>query len=226
MGGKVSSRDMVISKYIKDRFYYKKRLNLNFQPQQLESSVDFSGSVLKYFEENNLFSNKYAKEFKLFDMFTEVCNRGIVFKSSKNRREKNYFSTVVNPAISLVAKRDPVHEATFMAHDIGHFYILEPIFTGYENTEFQKLVYITYRMISEATTMILADVLFVESIKRSGVEYDFNARRIHPLYAQSKLDIDKDGIVKVMKTLIDANVQFCCKGDDTLWRSLTPEDVF
>lgn len=226
MGGKISARDMVISKYIKDRFYYKKRLDLNFQPQQLDSSVDFSKSVLNYFETNPLFSNKYAKDFKLFNMFTEVCNRGVVFKSSKNRREKNYFSTVVNPAIPLVAKRDPVHEATFMAHDIGHFYILEPLYTGYENTEIQKLVYITYRMISEATTMVLADVLFVESIKRSGVEYDYSARKIHPLYSSSKLDIEKDGIIKVMKTLMDANVNFCCKGDETLWRSLVPEDVF
>ena len=108
LGQKISARDMVLSKYIKDRFYYKKKLDLNFEPLELEGSIDFSKSVDSYIKNHDLFSNEWTDKFKLGNMFQEMSNRGVVFKSSKNRREKNYFSTLVNPAIPLVAKRDRV----------------------------------------------------------------------------------------------------------------------
>eukprot|EP01080_Neovahlkampfia_damariscottae_P005368 gene5368-9176_t len=220
LGQKISARDMVLSKYIKDRFYYKKKLDLNFEPLQLEGSIDFSKSVSDYLKNHDLFTNEWTEKFKLSNMFEEMANRGVVFKSSKNRREKNYFSTLVNPAIPLVAKRDRVHQSTFMAHDLGHFHILELLYTGEEETELQKLVYITYRMISEAATMMIADVLFAESLKRSKIEYEYQQRKIHPLYSESNLDIDRDGVVNVLKKLIKANVEFCCKGNEEEWKKL------
>jgi hypothetical protein len=94
-------------------------LDLNFEPLQLNGSIDFSKSVQKYIDNHDLFTNKWTHQFKLHNMFQEMSNRGVVFKSSKNRREKNYFSTLVNPAVPLVAKRDRVHQSTFMAHDLG-----------------------------------------------------------------------------------------------------------
>ena len=107
-----------------------------------------------------------------------------------------------------------------MAHDLGHFHILELLYTGEEETDLQKLVYITYRMISEAATMMIADVLFAESLKRSNVEYEYYQRKIHPLYSESNLDIDRDGVVFVLKKLIKANVEFCCKGNEEEWKNL------
>jgi hypothetical protein len=98
------------------------------------------------------------------------------------------------------------------------------LFTGEETTELQRLVYITYRMISEAATMMIADVLFAESLKRSNVEYEYKARKIHPLYSESNLDIDRDGVVFVLKKLIKANVDFCCKGEDAEWRKILGEN--
>jgi len=41
------------------------------------------------------------------------------FRSASNRREKNYWFPGLNAGIPLVPKRDPVHEATFMAHVSG-----------------------------------------------------------------------------------------------------------
>lgn len=37
------------------------------------------------------------------------------------QREKNYWWPGLNAGLPLTAKRDAVHEATFMAHDFGHF---------------------------------------------------------------------------------------------------------
>jgi hypothetical protein len=127
---------------------------------------------------------------------------------------------LLNPAIPLVSKRDRVHEATFMAHDIGHYYILELIYTGYEDTELQRLVYITYRMISEAVTMVIADMMFIDSLKRSGVQYDFDARKIYPLFKATGFDFEKDNVLTVLYQLCKANVEYCCKGNDSLWSQL------
>jgi inosine/xanthosine triphosphate pyrophosphatase family protein len=103
---KISSRDMVISKYIKvlyinnskERFYYKKRIDLNFQQQNQNTSVDFNKSFQEFFHSNHYLYNENTIKYNITKMFQKVSNSGIVFKSSKNRREKNYFSTVVNPA--------------------------------------------------------------------------------------------------------------------------------
>lgn len=127
-GSKISSRDMAISGYIRDRFYYKNKKDLKWTPLKTEQPVDFGVSVTEFLNNSDLFNNEWARKFGLYNVFMDVTNQGVVFKSSKNRRQGNYFSTLLNPAIPLVAKRDRVHEATFMAHDIGHY--------SYDNIEY------------------------------------------------------------------------------------------
>ncbi len=103
-----------------------------------------------------------------------------------------------------------------MAHDFGHFLLPDLIFTGSEvscSVVGQRL-YIIFRMLSEAVTMILADVLFVEGLRKvcgqvgrlfltvfslsgthlsllhwqiHGVEYDWTKRKIHPLLVHAEL---------------------------------------
>lgn len=75
-------------------------------------------------------------------------------------------------------------------------------------------------MISEAVTMMMADVMFIDTLKRSGVEYDFNSRKIYPLFQATGLDFERDGVLPALYKLCKANVAYCCKGDDTLWREL------
>ncbi len=54
-----------------------------------------------------------------------------------------------------------IHELTFMAHDFGHFTIPDLVYVGNDST-LHRRAYIAWRMVSEATTMSLADMLFVD----------------------------------------------------------------
>ena len=77
----------------------------------------------------------------------------------------NYWCPGMNAGIPFVRKRDPVHEITFTAHDFGHFLIPDLVFTGELSANVRK-TYILYRMMSEATTLVFADMLFVETLRR------------------------------------------------------------
>ncbi|KAG2377686.1 hypothetical protein C9374_009202 [Naegleria lovaniensis] len=224
-GVKISSRDMAISEFIRERFYYSKRRDLQFTPQHAEKTIDFKKSVLHYFETHNLYNNESTAKYKVTNIWKTVANEGIVLKSAINRRQYNYFSTLLNPALPLVSKKDPIHETTFQVHDCGHFLILELVYTGYETTDLHKLVYITFRMISEAVTMMIADILFIHALKQQGIEYDFDSRKIYPLYSSSNLDFDRDGIVPTLEKLVRANVDYALKGDDTKFRAIASEPV-
>jgi hypothetical protein len=80
-------------------------------------------------------------------------------------------------------------------------------------------------MISEAVTMMIGDILFVYTLKKSGFEYDYSARKIFPLYEKSNLDFEKDGVLNVLLKLIKANVEFCCKGNESYWREIVNDQT-
>ena len=42
-------------------------------------------------------------------------------------------------------------------------------------------------MMSEATTLVFADMLFVETLRKSGYQYDWSKRKIHPLFLDTGL---------------------------------------
>ncbi len=68
-------------------------------------------------------------------------------------------------------------------------------------------------MMSEAITLVLADVLFVHALKIGGIHYDWTKRKIYPLFSQKfnlnaminernmNLDLDK------VKQIMYANVK-------------------
>lgn len=64
---------------------------------------------------------------------------------------------------------------------------------------------------SEAFTLVLADMLFVDALGRSGLGYDFTTRRIHPLFAS--LGLDALGDPAARRALLWANARFCLAGD-------------
>ena len=60
-----------------------------------------------------------------------------------------------------------MHEISFVAHDFGHFLIPDLVFTGRDMSAEARRTYIVYRMCSEATTLVFADMLFVEVCRLS-----------------------------------------------------------
>ncbi len=111
-----------------------------------------------------------------------------------------------------------------MAHDFGHFAIPDLIFVGTNSVQHRR-AYIAWRMASEATTMALADMLFVDSLQKTGVEYDFNTRRIYPLFKDLGIDfLNKERFVENLKNVIRANFAYCLTGDDSLYRKMIEEN--
>jgi len=79
-------------------------------------------------------------------------------------------------------------------------------------------------MMSEAVSCVLADMLFVETLRRSGHEYDWTLRKIHPLYEATgvrPLEAESgEAFLDGLRVLLEANVDYCLKGDTTRYMEL------
>eukprot|EP01125_Pyxidicula_operculata_P015851 TRINITY_DN5400_c0_g1_i1.p1 TRINITY_DN5400_c0_g1~~TRINITY_DN5400_c0_g1_i1.p1 ORF type:complete len:1269 (+),score=275.17 TRINITY_DN5400_c0_g1_i1:199-3807(+) len=219
-GIKRSSRDMVISDYLHEHIHYKYFLDVEFNKQTPHRVIDFSVSVNDFVEKNKYYNNPFAVKYGYRNLQNHVLNFGVFFRAAKNRRQNNYWNPGLNGGIPLTKKKDEIHELTFMAHDFGHFAIPDLIFVG-TNSVNHRRAYIMWRMASEATTMALADMLFVDSLKQSGVEYDFNTRRIYPLFLDLGMDLtDTAQFVANLKRVIHANFHYCLTGNDEYYKKM------
>lgn len=151
--------------------------------------------------------------------FNCITDAGLFFRSAINRREKNYWLPGLNGGIPLSPKKDPIHEIIFAAHDIGHMCIPDLIVSG-SLTDHEKKVYIAYRMMSEAITLVFADMFFVDTLVRNGLEYDFTKGRIYPLFKELGLSLDALNLLENSKKILHANVRYCLRGDDSEYASL------
>jgi adenylate kinase len=214
---KISPRNKLISKFIKENIYYKEKLDLNFNKQNQERSIEFDNKVIDFIHTNKyLILDNVKEEFEF--IFNSAMNNGAFFRSAKNRREKNYWLPGLNSGIPLVAKKDEIHEITFAVHDLCHFMMPDLVFEGKESYSKQdyKNVYVIYRMMSEALTMVFADMLFIHKLVENNIDYDFNKRKIYPLF---KSILNENPNLEI-KDILYANVQYCLKGDDSYYIKL------
>ena len=64
--------------------------------------------------------------------------------------------------------------------------------------------------------------MFVDSIHKSGIVYDFSKRRIFPLLQDAGLSLtDPHSFPDTVRTLLRANVTYCLHGDDSEYGSGT-----
>jgi adenylate kinase len=219
-GHKISSRDMVISAFLRDHVYYKEAINLRFNPQEQARPIDFGNSVAAFVRRNPHLNNEAIRRSPLAGLFPAVVNEGVFFRAPVNRREKNYWLPGLNAGIPFVPKKDAIHEITYMAHDFGHFLIPDLVFTG-DTSPAHRTTYVAYRMMSEAITLVLADMLFVDTLRRSGHPYDYSRRQIYPLFEDLGLDFSgEEHFVADLELLLKANVRYCLRGDDSGYREL------
>lgn len=211
---KHTSQSLAVSKFICDEIYYPEPINLNFNHQKQSGTIDFRNDPANFLQDNIYFNNSFAAQYGITNLFHTVLNQGVFFRSPKNRREKNYWCPALNAGLPLTPKRDVIHEMTYIAHDFGHFLIPDLLYTGNHSAKNQQ-IYITYRMMSEAFTLVLADMIFVDSLSRSGFEYDYSKRKIYPLFQEFEIDLTKpDNYLDNIKKMLRASVDFCLKGDD------------
>ncbi len=217
-GRKFSARDMAISRFLLDRVYYRRRVDLAATPRAPTRTIDFADDVATFVAASPWLSHPALTQVGLDRLLAAVIDQGVFFRAAKNRREKIYWWPGLNAGIPYTPKRDEIHEATFMMHDFGHFLLPDLVFTGAFGPR-ERAVYVAYRMISEAVTLVLADMVFVDALRRAGVAYDWTRRHAHPLLVATGIDVAEAGEAG-LAALLAANVAYCCKGDDSRWRAL------
>lgn len=224
-GIKNSARDIAFSKFIEDLphiFGFDKKINLNFNPISADQVVNFDPIIENLFESNAYL--KLAYENEVFNpLIKAIIADGLFVRRAANRKQKNYWLPGLNAGIPLTPKKDEVHEVTFMFHDIMHFAFPDLIITKSDKADKHK--YIISRMVSEAMTLVLADMLFVSLIKANDVEYDYSKRRIYPLFENIKFEISKENLPKI-KELLWANTQFALLGNNALKDLVQNDEIF
>lgn len=222
---KTSARQLVISQFLEEHLSYLNQVKLNHSTVSMTRPVDFSPTVRNFIEENQFVGwNKAIIKSELYPIIEKALSKWLFFRSSKNRRMKNYWLPGLNAWIPLVPKADPVHEITFMMHDIFHFLI--PDIIPIIDDDLNHKTYIFSRMMSEAVTMVMADMIYINELKASWVEYDYSKRKIYPLL-EDILTHNKDTDIN---DIIYANVSYALLWDESkyleLWVSRSNMDAF
>lgn len=220
LGFKISSRDMVLGQYMQDDIYYDEHVDLKFNPQAPKKVIDFAKPVSEFIEKNPLLNTESLKRYRLDRLFRTIANDGVFFRSPINRREKIYWLPGLNSGIPFTPKSDLIHEITYLVHDLGHARIPDLIYSGNDSSKHRQ-IYIAHRMMSEAMTLVMGDMLFVDSLAQEKIGYDFTKRKIFPLFKATGIDFsDQENFVANLKRLMRANATYCLRGDDSAYREL------
>ena len=225
--GKISSRQLVLSDFITNHLFYKKPQSLRFNKELLpKQGIDFSEemSVGKFFSENKYLSNPHLKDWGLLNIHTNIINEGVFFKAATCRPVKNYFSPPFG-GIPLTAKKSQAEETIFMYHDLNHHNIPDLICdfklpeSNHPEIAIQmRNVYCVWRMMSEAMTLVIADMLYADSlVKTDGELRSVVDQRIYPLFESLNLIGTRE---EKIKSLLYANTRYAILGDDSVWRKL------
>lgn len=215
LGVKLSARDLVISDYVTEHLWYRNGVRLEWTPLDHERTVDFSVDPVAFVREHAIYGRLPADHF-LRNVLEHVLGQGLFFRSAKSRREKNYWLPGLNAGVPMTPKRDHVHEATFMFHDLMHFGFPDLLFDG-QSSAAHANTYVIHRMMSEAFTLVLADMIFIDELRENGVDYDFSERRIHPLLCSLSV---RGSSVDELSLILYANARYCLAGDDAAYREL------
>jgi hypothetical protein len=185
---------------------------MRFFPMKQEDTFEFNSKAFDFVITNPLIAAGTSGHY-LGNILSNVLRSGIFFRSAANRKEKNYWLPGLNAGIPLTEKKDPIHEITFLFHDLMHFQL--PDLIPDIGRGLAKKVYVTHRVMGEALTLVLADMIFVDNMKRAGVDYDFSKRLIYPLYQ----NMNVGGSVDDLRDLVKAMALYAVRGDDSLIRA-------
>lgn len=211
---KNSARNRVLSNLFNELFQYKELTKHNYLDcGEYERAVDFENScayttVMEAPCMSMLAERSFSKT-----MARAALNNGVFFRKASNRRVKNYWCPGLNAGIPAVAKKDSVHEEMFMFHDVCHFLYPDLLPIGSKENVSVRRQYITQRMVGEAASMVLADMVFAQELKDVGLDYDFTQRKIWPIWKASGLKVTTSNICLA----IMAHTKMCLSGDTSGW---------
>lgn len=212
-GMKTSARQINIGSFLADHIHFATRLDMRFFPMKQDRTLEFNSKAFNFIMDNDLI-RKGTEYHWLENTLRNVANSGIFFRSAASRKEKNYWLPGLNAGIPLTAKKDEIHEITFLFHDLMHFQLpdLIPDVDG----DFEKQVYVMHRVMGEALTLVLADIIFIDNLAKAGVDYDFSKRLIYPLFRNMK----SGNALADLKPIVRAMAHYAVLSDDSLLREL------
>lgn len=176
----------------------------------------------KWIIENPLMSELSRRFPEYGNMVRFLCNeRGLFLKAGNFPNQRAYWNSTTNGGLPIFKKADPIHEGTFMLHDLFHFIPVDPLLGDTEGDSSTKAAYIAHRMLSEASTLVLADMVAVADATLKDKGYDTDKRKIFPVYESIK---EAQGGRPSTEKLLAANAHFCFTGDTEGFKALGASD--
>lgn len=169
-GLKVSARQKAVGAWIEHWLHYDQPVSW----KHMTASDDIS----QWLEEQPLLNHPATADTRALILRTH--RGGAWFKASTNRRIKHYWWPGLNAGIPMTPKSDYVHELTFLIHDLVHWTMPDVLLTGNSPQDYR--LYLVTRMMSEAITLVHADMLFIHQALQAGLDYNVSKRQIYPLY--------------------------------------------
>lgn len=224
--GKNSARQLVLADFVTEYLLYRKPKSLQHHTDlQPRRAIEFNKemSVSGFMQKNKYISNPNVNKWGLEIIMKRILDEGVFFKAGTSRPVKNFFSPPFG-GIPLTAKKSGVEETIFMFHDLGHHLIPDLIFDGEDSPEMQN-VYTAWRMMSEAMTLVLADMLYADTLVESFPEAEKNVdSRIYGLFKGLDIEaVNEENRQKIVTSLLWANTRYAVLGDDSEWRKLLKE---
>lgn len=207
LGLKLSARDINIAKFLK---------TLSFNTLSEKESITFMYAET-FLKDKEYINSLYEvnQPIGIHNILKKFLSKEIFIREANNKREKNYWLPSLNSGLPLTLKSDKLHTQTFLFHDICHLMLPDLIVDT--NRKYSKETYIIHRMMSETFSLVIADMLFIDFIKESGITYDFNKRKIYPLFNSLKkhYNINTNNFDDNLKNLFYGVSKYFILGDDT-----------
>lgn len=210
LGRKVSAREHVLSMFAGQYMLTPPKSKWNFLSAEghLDGMVDLrNNSVQRFVEADPTLSTVGGLVGGLIEA---AVQNGTFFRAKRTKRDGNYWLPGLNGGIPFTGKKDRVHELTYLVHDMMHQVMPDLVFDGNTSPAAQR-TYEVARMMSEARSLVLADMLFTDHLAVLDPEgYDWGKRKIHPLYeAMKQVGMSLDDIVWAV-------TNYVMTGDDAL----------
>jgi hypothetical protein len=225
---KISARDKCMSQFLDEYIVYPTVKGFgNITDILPYRPIDFREelSVGKHIEKlGAYFLNDVMIKSKFVNIFHGIVDSGTFLRFYKNRSQKVYWAPGLNSGLPAIQKStDFFHELTYHVHDICHGLAPDLIVTN-SNSPLHRLVYVGARLMSECITLVLADMIFVHLLEKSGYNYESKEKRkIYQVFQEMKIDlleISDEERVETIKNLLYGSFRYCFFGDDSKWKQM------
>lgn len=169
--------------------YYSSLKNLTHHPIENPKNlvVNYETSVLTYVRNHSILGVLY-KQTVFRNYFHKIYNYGLYFRHASNKILRTMWFPVF-AGMPLSAKPDPLKEATFFAHDLGHFILPDRLclFDGNYDTELLKHMYTNFRLLGKSVTIVLNEMIGMHHLKDAGFNPDDKPFKLYQILIKTNM---------------------------------------